>query len=463
VGILTDSLYGISSGITKKDGNPDAFARAEVSRALHKIEAEKAEDLAFLTAEPIDTNAGNDDVASKAVQKRKKIVPTPYVCTDPKAIPPRAWLYPPYYIRKFAGSTVATGGAGKSSLLIGEAVAMASGRALLGIMPMPDLRVWYWNGEDPQDELKRRVQAVLQHHNVSPEDIAGRLFVDSGRDLPIRIAELKDGSTRIAVPIVNEMIEAIRDQRIDCLIVDPFVSSHGVPENDNNAIDQVAKKWADIADKTNAHIHISHHTRKTNGNGAAAEDSRGASSLHNAMRTRRVLNTMGAGEAQSAGITGNARLSYFKSDAAGSSMMKPAEALDWYQFRSINLGNGTDAYPEGDNVGVVTRWEYKAATLELSEEDTAAALETLESGGPWRESPTAVAWAGRAVAEAVGLDLAADGVKKHVVRLLAAWVSEGSWSATSLRLRNGKRSGSCARRSWISGNPHLLHSLLHPP
>src|SRR5258707_10584284 len=113
------------------------------------------------------------------------ISPTLYVWTDPAEIPRREWIYKPFYIRKFAGSTVARGGAGKSSLLLVESVAMASGKNLLGVEPAPDLRVWYWNGEDPQDELQRRVQAILKHYNVAAADIEGRLFLDSGRDLPI--------------------------------------------------------------------------------------------------------------------------------------------------------------------------------------------------------------------------------------------------------------------------------------
>ena len=54
---------------------------------------------------------------------------------------------------------------------------MASGKNLLGVDPAPGLKVWYWNGEDPHDELQRRVQAILKHYNVTAADIEGRLFV----------------------------------------------------------------------------------------------------------------------------------------------------------------------------------------------------------------------------------------------------------------------------------------------
>lgn len=70
VGILTDDLYGISSGITKKDVNPEAFARAEVSRALRKLEAEKREDIALLAAEPINDNYLDEVLAA---DKKKRL------------------------------------------------------------------------------------------------------------------------------------------------------------------------------------------------------------------------------------------------------------------------------------------------------------------------------------------------------------------------------------------------------
>ena len=41
---------------------------------------------------------------------------------------------------------------------------MATGRALLGDAPVCPLRVWYWNGGDPMDELERRFAAASLHY-----------------------------------------------------------------------------------------------------------------------------------------------------------------------------------------------------------------------------------------------------------------------------------------------------------
>ena len=85
--------------------------------------------------------------------------------------------------------TVAPGGTGKSSLATVEALAMATGRKLLHDEPWERVRVWLWNGEDPKDELQRRIAAACLHYGISREEIAGRLFVDSGRNSGIVIAK----------------------------------------------------------------------------------------------------------------------------------------------------------------------------------------------------------------------------------------------------------------------------------
>jgi RecA-family ATPase len=226
---------------------------------------------------------------------------TPFVWRDPATIPPRSWLYGRHYIRQFLSCTIAPGGWAKSSQLIVEVLAMASGRPLLGVNPASKLRVWYWNGEDPLDEIDRRIEAAMVHYDIKPEEIEGHLFRDSGRKMPIIMATQTRNATIIAKPIVEEVIETIRLNKIDVMVVDPFVKSHRVTENDNLAIDMAAEQWAAIADITNCAIEASHHTRKVSGGDVTIEDSRGASSLMSAARVGRVLNRMNREEASQSG------------------------------------------------------------------------------------------------------------------------------------------------------------------
>lgn len=206
------------------------------------------------------------------------IRPTPTPLLDPKKIPLRRWLYKPNYIRQFVSLLISTGGVGKSSLAITEALALATGKPLLRMIPDEGAqRVWYWNGEDPIDELHRRVAAASKHYGLSEEDIGDRLFVDSGRTMPIVIAEEDKRVVRLNQAVVDELIYQITQNEIDVVIVDPFVSTHRVSENDNAAIDLIAKAWNRIAEITNCAVLLVHHSRKPNGGEMTVDDTRGAS------------------------------------------------------------------------------------------------------------------------------------------------------------------------------------------
>jgi hypothetical protein len=57
----------------------------------------------------------------------------------------------------FASATIAPG---KSSSFLAEAIAVALGRDLPGTKPRQRCRVWCWNGENPADEIDRRIAAI---------------------------------------------------------------------------------------------------------------------------------------------------------------------------------------------------------------------------------------------------------------------------------------------------------------
>jgi hypothetical protein len=117
----------------------------------------------------------------------------PFVCRNPKTIPPRQWLHAGHYVRGFLSMTVGPGGLGKTSLQLIEAIGMACGRdLLLGLVGVTPLRVWYWNLEDPHEEIERRIAAIMLHYEIKPEDLGDRLFVNS--EEPLVIATAKNSS-----------------------------------------------------------------------------------------------------------------------------------------------------------------------------------------------------------------------------------------------------------------------------
>ena len=354
------------------------------------------------------------------------ITARPFVWRDPRTIPPRQWLYGKHYIRKFASGTFAPPGIGKSSLDLVELVAMATGRSLVGTDPGRRRRVWVWNLEDPKEEIDRRIGAILLHYQIDPSEIEGQMFVNSGRTDPLVIAKKHKDSTTICSPVVNALISEIVACGVDVLSIDPFVSCHSVPENDNTGMDAVAKAWAHVADGANCSIDLVHHVRKApGGHEFDVNDARGASSLLGAVRAARVLNIMSQEEAEKAGIPQIARRGYFRISAelGKASMSRPAENADWYKFESVPLGNDTDEDP-GDDVGVVTSWKWPNPFDGVTTSDLLR-VQTRIAAGEWRKSPQAKSWAGHAVAEVLDLDLADKSARSKVTALLKIWIANG--------------------------------------
>jgi RecA-family ATPase len=236
---------------------------------------------------------------------------TLFTLIDPSEIPPRAFLYGRHLIRKHVSVTVAPGGLGKSALTLAEAVAMATGRDFLKPRVAQPLRVWVWNLEDPHDELQRRLAAICQYYGVTGDDLGGRLFVDSGREQELCTAVTERGGTSLREDVIDRLIDELQSKNIDVLIVDPFISSHQVSENDNPAMDMVTKAWGRVADQANAAISLVHHTRKQSTDGETTADSaRGAKSLVDAARDVRCLTRMTKEQGEEAGV-GNHR-AYFR-------------------------------------------------------------------------------------------------------------------------------------------------------
>jgi hypothetical protein len=347
---------------------------------------------------------------------------TPYGWKDPETIARREWLYGRLLIRKFVTGTVSLGGIGKSSLITAESLAMVAGEDLLGTLPKEKLRVWLWNLEDPQEETERKIQAAALHYGLSPDDIGDRLFVDSGRDQPLVIATATRTGTLIARPVSDALVAEIIARKIDVLIIDPFVSCHEVAENDNQAMDMIVKEWGKIADRGNCAIHLVHHTPKMAGVEVTAESARGGKAFGDACRVVRAINRMSKEEGEKTGVE-NHRL-YFRTLNDKANLQPPADSSDWFKLRSVDLGNGHLGGP-GDSVGVVTTWDWPDPLAGMTGADFDRAASKIRSG-KWRENAQAKDWVGKAVAEALDLNVESKPERAKVNGMIKAWLSAGS-------------------------------------
>lgn len=342
-----------------------------------------------------------------------RIKATPFAWRNEADIPRREWLYGHDLIRKFLSLDIAPGGLGKSSLKIVEALAMASGLPLLNkTVHGGPLRVWVYNLEDPVEETERRFAAAAKHYKLTPDHCGDRLYSDSGREQPVCIAEETETGARIVRPVAEAIIAELKARRIDVLTIDPFVSSHSVSENDNRAIDMVAKEWSRIADVCNCAVNLVHHVRKTNGTEVTAESSRGAVSLIGAARNVKVYNRMTKEEGERAGIEPDKRGFYFRTQNDKANLAPP-EAADWHRMNNVDLDNG-------DSVGVACPWQWP----DSFEGVTSWHLKQVQAKvaeGQWRKDAQASNWVGVPIAQVCELDAKKD--RHRIKDILREWLA----------------------------------------
>lgn len=367
------------------------------------------------------------------------IGPTQFEWRLPSDIPPRQWLYGRQLIRGFLSLTVAPGGLGKSSMLIAEALAMVSGKALLGIRPIRPLKVWVWNGEDPHEETARRIVAACKHYGLTKADLLGRLFMDSGRDLPINLASYASGQVTVGVEQANALIDAIKRAQIDVLIVDPFVTTHQVPENDTTAMNAVVATFRDIASKANCAIELVHHVSKNgamNSHEMGIYASRGAGALIDGVRVARQLIRMSQSEAEQFGVE---KPSEYFSVNNGKANLAPPEKVEWRRMLSVQLNNGCELWPEGDWVGVCTPWTPPDAFDGVHVRDLKAVQDAIDAHDePLALAESAHKWVGYVIAKVLCLDVGEVGSNKgdrearensaraRIRKIIATWVGSGA-------------------------------------
>ncbi len=321
-----------------------------------------------------------EEPQAKSVSPAARIQPTYFEFPAPPSIAPRRKVYGTHYVRCYVSTTLAPTKVGKTSLIIAEALAMASGRPLLGV-PVHEgpHRVWLWNGEDPAEEVDRRITAAMMHYDLTRRDLTGtdgksRLLRDSGRDMEIMLARVGRSGAEISRETEDTLVAQIRQHEIDVVVVDPFVNSHSVPENDNGAVNEVVKAWNRIAGRSNASVELVHHTRKLSGAEATIEAGRGASALISAARSARALSQMSKEQAPRYGVEpDNAWRLFHFSDAQGNLGPPAGGSDDWMRLEGVALGNGpgegAERFLGGDSVGVVVRVGALTSTVQTMRQD----------------------------------------------------------------------------------------------
>jgi len=349
---------------------------------------------------------------------------------DPLGHPRRDFIYGKHYIRKFASVTVAPGGLGKSTLVLAECIAIATGRDILGITPKQRESVVYFNAEDPLEEIERRVLALCQHHSIPQDDLVGWLFLASGRDTELILSAGEDGDI---VEAAFELIEKFHaETAAGVYAFDPLANMTESPET-NDVFRRLGKRLSRMADALNCSIELVHHTRKLNGKEAEVEDSRGGGALIGAVRAGRVLNPMTPEDAAKAAL--DTHIDHFRIEAAGkNNLARAPERASWLRRVDVEL-------PNGEHVAAVETWEWPDAFDGVTSEDARRvqlAIAAMEDDPP-RANIQSGAWAGHVVARTLGLDADDKSDRSRINSMIKTWVKSGVLEIVEVRdTRNGR-------------------------
>jgi len=271
---------------------------------------------------------------------------------DAAMIPRRRWLIGSFAIRGHLTVLVAPPGAGKSTLGVALAVAATAGRDdPIAEIVHERIKAWVWNNEDDLDELRRRLAAVMQHWSIGIEDIRGRLGLNSGADRPILVARANRDGRVVRLPDIDAIAERVKANDIALLVIDPFVETHEVDENDNAQIRIVAGMWRDVARRGDCAVVLVHHTGKPPTASADAwagslSASRGASSLAGIARIMRTLFAMSKADAEALGLDPADRHAWVRLDDAKANLSLATPKAKWFRRTSVIIANG-------DEVGVL--------------------------------------------------------------------------------------------------------------
>ena len=282
---------------------------------------------------------------------------------NPRSIKPRRWIMKDRYIRGKVTLTIAPPGVGKSTLTMQEALSVAAGIDFAGRETMVKGKAWIYNNEDDTEELLRRIVAACKSLGIEFDDIKDRVFINSGEVTPLVVAREQDHET-VITEHVEQCMDVIKRENIDLFVVDPFVETHTVNENANDAMNRVARAYRQIAQDCDCAVSLVHHSRKAQtGDSDAhignADTSRGAGSVVGVSRVAQTLYPMTKNDAKKYGIKDNERNLFIRLDDAKANLSLVSGNAIWFRRSAQFVPHGSLGL-SGDYVGVLMHIELDA-------------------------------------------------------------------------------------------------------
>jgi hypothetical protein len=279
--------------------------------------------------------------------------------TEIEEIPPRQWAYGRFLIFGSAACIGAMDGAGKGMIAATMALAMITGKPLLGEHVWRTGPVAIVTYEDDEIEWRRRFAAVCLHHQLDYKTVmksVGFLHKPGGR---VTLAE-RNENRKLIFPDTGRIVHFLKEIGAALLIIDPFNSAHAMEDGNNNvAIAAVAQEISTIARDANVATLLLHHLRK--GAVGSIDDLMGAVALRANFRNVRILQVADEGAAMGLGLPPAEAWRYLWVAGSKENYAPPLSDRMWFRKVSIPLNNPAGIYTKGDEVGAVERWDPPAA------------------------------------------------------------------------------------------------------
>ncbi len=358
----------------------------------------------------------------------KELTPLEISAINLAQLPPRRWIYYELLVRGYVTALAGPGGTGKTSIAMAVAMSIAGGRDLLRGEDAEDRvrrqgAVLYWNLEDPLDEMKLRVAAELKHRGLDQITLRDQFYLMSGRDHPLCVAQ-QAAQGQPQPTDLSAIVQMLRERRIVLLVIDPLVNAHALDGNSNSDLAIVIDQFRRIAHEADCAVLIVHHFRK-GGQSGDVEASLGAVTLTNSCRVVETLTPMSETDAQALGIEASNRRRYVRRDNAKINLAAAPTQCAWYGFDSVSLGNGTEDYPDGDSIGVLSRWQPAPPMQGVTWDQIQDVLDAINIGlenGTEFYTNSAIAkerWAGNLLMKAMNV------TREQAKLVLKQWLDDG--------------------------------------
>src|SRR5580704_13897876 len=145
----------------------------------------------------------------------------------------------------------------------------------------------------------------------------------------------------------------------------------------------------------------------------------GATSLRATFRSCRILARMTSEVADKLKISDPWR--YIRIAGSKENYAPPPDKTSWFKLVSVLLGNPTDAYPDGDDVGVATAWQARGMFEGMKADTLAAVFDALRQTvhGPAKQAKH-TPWAGKPLIEIGGRN------PEEAGKIIKAWIESGT-------------------------------------